>query len=81
MQEFLERPIFGGHGLAESGETPRGVADVFDALHTRGSHCGLRVLNQVCRQMVEDALGGFIEFQFLQALRVGALDLFVKSCE
>ena len=31
--------------------------------------------------MVEHALGGFVEFQLLEALRVAALDFLVKSGE
>ena len=32
-------------------------------------------------KIVEHALGGFVEFQFLRALRVAALDFFIKSRE
>src|SRR4029077_12427893 len=78
-QEFLEHRVFAGQRRAESRETARLVPDVSDAWYACRRHDGSRILDQSGRKMVEHALGGFVEFQLLEALRVAAVDFFIKS--
>ncbi len=80
-EEALELSVAGGGGFAEAGEAFGGVADVVnggsagdrDALHGR--------FNEIGGQRIEDALEGFIEFEFFTRAWVHRVHLRVDFAE